>query len=49
MQLAEIESLIEHQEAQKRVLGLGKNTITISDDFDQFPIELKEYFESHSD
>ncbi|HQS83774.1 MAG TPA: hypothetical protein PLY23_02535 [Alphaproteobacteria bacterium] len=48
MQLTEIQPLIEYQEAQKRVLGFGKNTITISDDFDQFPIELKEYFESPS-
>ena len=37
--------LIEYKEAQKRTLGLGKNTITISDDFDQLPPELKRYFE----
>ncbi len=40
-----VAQLIEYKESQKRTLGLGKNTITISDDFDHLPIELKGYFE----
>jgi len=40
-----VAQLISYKESQKRVLGLGKNTITISEDFNQLPNELKEYFE----
>ena len=40
-----VAQLIKYKETQKRKLGLGKNKIKISDDFDELPDALKRYFE----
>ncbi len=40
-----VAQLIEYKKAQIRKLGLVKNTIKISEDFDHLSSELKAYFE----